>query len=209
MKEFLISEILPQVLPTIGVVLTAILVTIIKKIGNEAVEYISKKKEVAEQQLNSDKNKEIIEFAMKAWNIVEEEFRVTENLNKFIGTKAEMFDKLLLEKFPILTEKQIAEIRQAIAGEINRGKEALFKDTFKEEVKKIQEDNSKLIQENNDLKNKLNIISGVIPAEENKGILNTDLTITGVLTTGVIVENQPTVLEPVVNTETVSNDPVM
>ena len=165
--------------------------------------------EVAEQQLNSDKNKEIIEFAMKAWNIVEEEFRVTENLNKFIGTKAEMFDKLLLEKFPILTEKQIAEIRQAIAGEINRGKEALFKDTFKEEVKKIQEDNSKLIQENNDLKNKLNIISGVIPAEENKGILNTDLTITGVLTTGVIVENQPTVLEPVVNTETVSNDPVM
>ena len=168
MKEFLISEILPQVLPTIGVVLTAILVTIIKKIGNEAVEYISKKKEVAEQQLNSDKNKEILEFAMKAWNIVEEEFRVTENLNKFIGTKAEMFDKLLLEKFPILTEKQIAEIRQAIAGEINRGREALFKDTFKEEVKKIQEDNSKLIQENNDLKNKLNIISGVIPAEENQ-----------------------------------------
>ena len=41
MKEFLISEILPQVLPTIGVVLTAILVTIIKKIGNEAVEYRS------------------------------------------------------------------------------------------------------------------------------------------------------------------------
>ena len=189
MKEFLISEILPQVLPTIGVVLTAILVTIIKKIGNEAVEYISKKKEVAEQQLNSDKNKEILEFAMKAWNIVEEEFRVT---------KAEMFDKLLLEKFPILTEKQIAEIRQAIAGEINRGREALFKDTFKEEVKKIQEDNSKLIQENNDLKNKLNIISGVIPAEGNKGVLQADS-----LTTGVIV------LEPVVNTETVSNAPVM
>lgn len=204
MQEFLTNEILPQVLPTIGVVLTAILVTIIKKIGNEAVEYISKKKEVAEQQLNSDKNKEILEFAMKAWNIVEEEFRVTENLNKFIGSKAEMFDKLLLEKFPILTEKQIAEIRQAIAGEINRGKEALFKNTFKEEVKKIQEDNSKLIQENNDLKNKLNIISGVIPTEENKEVLQADS-----LTTGVIAKNQPTVLEPVVNTETVSNDPVM
>ena len=198
MKEFLINEFLPQILPAIGIALTAILVTIIKKIGNEAVEYISKKKEVAEQQLNSDKNKEILEFAMKAWNIVEEEFRVTENLNKFIGTKAEMFDKLLLEKFPILTEKQIAEIRQAIAGEINRGREALFKDTFKEEVKKIQEDNSKLIQENNDLKNKLNIISGVIPAEGNKGVLQADS-----LTTGVIV------LEPVVNTETVSNAPVM
>lgn len=204
MQEFLTNEILPQVLPTIGVVLTAILVTIIKKIGNEAVEYISKKKEVAEQQLNSDKNKEILEFSMKAWNIVEEEFRVTENINKFIGSKADMFDKLLLEKFPILTEKQIAEIRQAIAGEINRGKEALFKDTFKEEVKKIQEDNSKLIQENNDLKNKLNIISGVIPAEGNKGVLQADS-----LTTGVIAENQLTVLEPVVNTETVSNAPVM
>ena len=178
--------------------MTAILVTIIKKIGNEAVEYISKKKEVVDQQLNSDKNKELLETAKQVWNIVEEKFRITESLEEFIGSKADEFDKLLLEKLPFLAESQVKELRQTVAGEINRGKEALFKDTFKEEVKKIQEDNSKLIQENNDLKNKLNIISGVIPAEGNKGVLQADS-----LTTGVIV------LEPVVNTETVSNAPVM
>ena len=152
MQEFLTNEILTQVLPTIGVVLTAILVTIIKKIGNEAVEYISKKKEVVDQQLNSDKNKELLETAKQVWNIVEEKFRITESLEEFIGSKADEFDKLLLEKLPFLTESQVKELR------------ALFKDTFKEEVKKIQEDNSKLIQENNDLKNKLNIISGVVPS---------------------------------------------
>ena len=165
MQEFLTNEILPQVLPTIGVVLTAILVTIIKKVGSEAVEYISKKKEVAEQQLNSEKNKELLEVGKQMWNIVEENFRVSENLGKFIDSKADMFDELLAEKFPFLTEKQIEEIRQTIAGEINRGKEALFTDSFKEEAKKIQEDNSKLIQENNDLKSKLNIISQTIPSE--------------------------------------------
>ena len=164
MQEFLTNEILPQVLPTIGVVLTEILVTIIKKIGNEAVQYISKKKEVVDQQLNSDKNKELLETAKQVWNIVEEKFRITESLEEFIGSKADEFDKLLLEKLPFLTESQVKELRQTVAGEINRGKEALFKDTFKEEVKKIQEDNSKLIQENNDLKNKLNIISGVVPS---------------------------------------------
>lgn len=198
MQEFLTNEILPQVLPAIGIALTGVLVAIIKSVGNETVEYISKKKEVVEQQLNSDKNKELLETAKQVWNIVEEKFRITENLEEFIGSKADEFDKLLLEKLPFLTESQVKELRQTVAGEINRGKEALFKDTFKEEVKKIQEDNSKLIQENNDLKNKLNIISGVIPAEGNKGVLQADS-----LTTGVIV------LEPVVNTETVSNDPVM
>ena len=169
MQDFLVNDLLPQVLPTIGVVLTGILVTIIKKIGNEAVEYISKKKEVVEQQLNSDKNREILEVGKQIWNIVEENFRITENLGNFIGSKAEMFDSLLVEKFPVLTEKQIEEIRQTIAGEINRGKEALFTDSFKEEAKKIQEDNSKLIQENNDLKNKLNIISqNILTNSENQ-----------------------------------------
>ena len=163
MQEFLTNEILPQVLPTIGVVLTAILVTIIKKIGNEAVEYISKKKEVAEQQLNSDKNKELLETAKQVWNIVEEKFRITESLEEFIGSKADEFDKLLLEKLPFLTESQVKELRQTVAGEINRGKEAVFKDIFKEETRKIQEENNKLLEENIELKDKLNKISEVVP----------------------------------------------
>ena len=106
MQEFLTNDLLQQVLPTIGVVLTGILVTIIKKVGSEVVEYISKKKEVVEQQLNSDKNREVLEVGKQIWNIVEENFRITENLSDFIGSKAEMFDSLLVEKFPVLTEKQ-------------------------------------------------------------------------------------------------------
>ena len=153
----ILSEILPQILPIIGVALTSILLIIIKKIGNAVVEYIGKKKESIEQQINLEKHREVIEIGKEIWNIVEEKFRITENLEEFVGSKANEFDKLLSEKFPLLTMEQLEEIRQTIAGEINKGKDVLFKNSFKEEVRVITEENAKLIQENNDLKSQLNI----------------------------------------------------
>lgn len=157
MQEFLTNDLLPQILSVIGVALTGIIVVIIKSVGNVTVEFIQKKKEAVEQQLNLDKHTEILEMGRMVWNIVEEKFRITENIEEFVGSKANEFDKLLLEKLPFLDEKQVAEIRQAIAGEVNKGKDILFKNAFKEEVKIITEENAKLIQENNDLRNQVNI----------------------------------------------------
>lgn len=153
----ILNEILPQITTIIGVALTGILIVIIKNIGSSMVSYIDKKKESIEQQLNLDKHREVIEIGKEIWNIVEEKFRITESIEEFIGSKANEFDKLLGEKFPLLTMEQVEEIRQAIAGEINKGKDVLFKNSFKEEVKVITEENNKLIQENNDLRNQLNI----------------------------------------------------
>lgn len=156
MQEFLTNDLLPQVLSAIGVALTGILVVVIKSVGSATVEFIQKKKEAVEQQLNLDKHTELLEMGRMVWNIVEEKFRITENIEEFVGSKANEFDKLLLEKLPFLDEKQVAEIRQAIAGEVNKGKDVLFKNAFKEEVKLITEENAKLIEENNNLKSQVN-----------------------------------------------------
>ncbi|MDM8313629.1 cobalt ABC transporter permease [Clostridium cadaveris] len=158
------QEFLTPILGAIGVALTGVLVAIIKSVGNVAVAYISKKKELAEQKLKLDKHQEEYNTAKQIWNIVEEKYRITDSLKESLTSKADEFDRLLLEKIPYLTKEQVSELRQAIAGEINKGKDVLFKDNFKEEAKKIADENSKLIQENQDLKNKLNRISEVVPS---------------------------------------------
>lgn len=152
----MINGMLPEILTAIGVALTGILIVIIKNIGNAVVGYIEKKKESIEQKLNLDKHREVLEIGKEIWDIVEEKFRITQNIEEFVGSKANEFDKLLLEKFPLLTPNQVEDIRQAIAGEVNRGKDALFRNAFKEEIKMITEENAKLIEENNNLKNQLN-----------------------------------------------------
>ena len=60
-----------------------------------------------------------------------------------------MFDRLLLEKVPGLTKEQFEEIRQALAGEFNKGKGALSEDEVKKENLKLQENNKALENENN------------------------------------------------------------
>lgn len=160
------ETIINQVLPAIGVALTGVFVAIIRSVGNATVAYFSKKRELVNNQIKLEKYKEEINMAKQVWNIVEEKYRIADNLDKFITSKADDFDKLLLDKIPYLTKEQVAELRQTIAGEVNKGKEVLLKDNFKEETKKIVEENNKLINENEELKSKLTRISEVVPKKQ-------------------------------------------
>lgn len=166
MKEILLNEVLHPVLTAIAIGATGVFIAIIKSVGSATVAYISKKKEAIEKDLQLSKYKEEFNTAKQVWNIIEEKYRITDNLNNFVTSKADEFDKLLLQKIPYLTKDQVEELRQSIAGEVNRGKEVLLKDNFKEQVKKISEENNKLIQENTDLKSKLTRISEVVPVKE-------------------------------------------
>lgn len=166
MKEILLNEVLQPVLTAIAIGATGVFIAIIKSVGSATVAYISKKKEVIEKDLQLSKYKEEFNTAKQVWNIIEEKYRITDNLNNFVTSKAAEFDKLLLQKIPYLTKDQVEELRQSIAGEVNKGKDVLLKDNFKEEVKKISEENNKLTQENMDLKSKLTRISEVVPVKE-------------------------------------------
>lgn len=109
------------------------------------------------------KNKQYIDVAKQVWNIVEENFRITESVEKKLSSKADEFNKIMLDKFPELTITDISELRQSIAGEVNKGKEAVLENS--EILKKLQEENEQLKSKNIDLESKLAAISNYVPVE--------------------------------------------
>ncbi len=121
MKDILISQIAPVAVAC----LVAILVAIIKSVGDVVISYLEKQKEVLEHKLNLSKYQEQMNTAKDIYNIVEEKYRINEKVEGELINKADEFDKMLLEKIPYLTQTEVEQIRQAICGEINKGKNAL------------------------------------------------------------------------------------
>lgn len=138
---------------TLGIV--GVILAIIKSVGDVTIQYIAKKKEMVEQKLKLDQHEEEIKTAKQIWNIVEEKYRITDNIKDLAKSKADYFDKLLLEKIPYLTEEQVKMLRQAIAGEVNKGKKQLFEDSLKQQATQLVEENEKLKLLNAETENKL------------------------------------------------------
>lgn len=109
------------------------------------------------------KNKQYIDVAKQVWNIVEENFRITESVEKKLSSKADSFDKMMIDKFPELSPTDVKKLRQSIAGEVNKGKEAVLENS--EILKKLQEENEQLKSKNIDLESKLAAISNYVPVE--------------------------------------------
>ena len=109
-------------------------------------------------------HKEYVTTAKEIWNVVEENFRITENVEKKLSSKEDEFDKLFLAKYPEISKDDLIELRQSIAGEINQGKQAVLDNS--EILRKLQNENEQLKAKNSDLENKLNAISNYVPKEE-------------------------------------------
>lgn len=109
------------------------------------------------------KNKQYIDVAKQVWNIVEENFRITESVEKKLSSKADEFNKIMLDKFPELTISDISELRQSIAGEVNKGKEAVLENS--EILKKLQSENDVLKSKIVTLESNLTAISNYVPVE--------------------------------------------
>lgn len=159
------DKILDPILSAVAIGVVGVLVAIIKSVGDVAIEYIAKKKQVVEQRLQLDKHVEEVETAKQVWNIIEEKYRITDNIKDFTKSKADEFDKLMLKKIPYLTEEQVKDLRQAIAGEINKGKTILNEDNLKKQATDLVNKNNALETENTELKNKLAAISNYVPTE--------------------------------------------
>lgn len=155
------EKILDPILSAVGVALATVLVAIIKSVGNEAVEYLKTKKKVADQKIKESKYAELFEVGKNIWNMVEEKYRVTDNIENLAKSKAAMFDRMLLEKFPHLTEKELTEVRQALAGEYNKGKAMLHEDSLKQQATQLVEENEKLKLLNAETENKLAVVKSL------------------------------------------------
>ena len=161
MKELLIS----QIAPIAATAITAILVAIIKTIGGAAIEVLSKKKEQIDQAIKASGHEQDLQTAKEVWNIVEEKFRITENALEILKSKADEFNKLLLEKIPGLSQQNLDDLRQSIAGEVNAGKAAvLSKD---DAIKQLQDANTGLQTENATLKDQLSKVQSLVTIANN------------------------------------------
>ncbi|MBS5922606.1 cobalt ABC transporter permease [Clostridium perfringens] len=149
------EKFLDPILSALGVALASVLVVVIKSLGEATREFIKVKVEAMEQKIKESKYNELFEVGKNIWNMVEEKYRVTDNIETLAQSKADMFDKMLLEKFPYLTKEELTEVRQAIAGEYNKGKAMLHEDSLKQQVDKLIEENEKLKLLNTETENKL------------------------------------------------------
>jgi len=140
MKELLIN----QIAPIAATAIVAILVATIKKVGGVVIElFVTKKKEIELKIIASGHETEL-QQAKESWNIVDEKFRITANATQLFGSKADLFNKLLLNKMPALTQQNLDDLRQAIAGEVNKGKAALVECDTSLQLTSLQESNTQL-----------------------------------------------------------------
>lgn len=159
MKELLIS----QIAPIAATAVVGILVKIIYAVGGVLIEVAVKKKEQIEQAIKSSGHEQDLATAKEAWNIIEEKFRITENAETLLSSKADEFNKLLLEKIPGLSQQNIDDLRQAIAGEVNSGKEAILSQT--DALKQLQDSNITLQAENASLKEQLSKVQAAVTVQ--------------------------------------------
>lgn len=155
-----------QIGPVVIAAVVGILAVTIKAVGNVVIELIEKKKEEVEQKLEIGKHQQELATAREVWGMIDEQYRITSKVEDLIKSKATDFDKLLKAKIPYLTDEEISELRQAVAGEINKGKKLLNEDSFKNQLVDIQTKNNQLAQENETLKAKLNQVKSVLPVEQ-------------------------------------------
>ena len=65
--------------------------------------------------------------ALDIWNVIEEHFRVNEIIGDTVQAKITMFETLIKQKIPGITDANIEMLRQAIAGEFNKDKALIIK----------------------------------------------------------------------------------
>ena len=118
-----------EALNTIGTAaLTALVgvgVVVIKVLGDAAVKYISEKAAAVKTKAGADKWNHWMNLARAAWNAVDEEFRITPTLESTISAKQKLFDEALKQAIPEITDAQIEQLRQTVAGEVNKGRAAI------------------------------------------------------------------------------------
>ena len=70
----------------------AILSITIKTVGNIAIDFIGKKREVVEQSLQLGKHQQEIATAKEVWNMIDEKYRITDKVEDLVKSKADDFD---------------------------------------------------------------------------------------------------------------------
>ena len=121
----MVQQIINGVVPVAVTALIAVLVAAIKALGDAGVNFFNEKVAAVKATRETDTLNLWMALARQAWNIVDEEFRITPMLEKTFAAKQAEFSVQIKKLIPGISDEQIEQLRQAIAGEINKGKVAV------------------------------------------------------------------------------------
>lgn len=113
------------------------------------------------------KHPDYILKAKEIWNIIDDDFGISDKVENKLVPKIQKFEKIILAKFPELTKEDVMELRNSIIGELNDGKEKVLNKV--EHLKQLQLFNRKLKEENKKLKEELDKIyniNNILPKDE-------------------------------------------
>ena len=91
-------------------------------VGKEILKFVPKIVDYLVAKIGLTNYEKTKAIAWDIWNVVEEHFRLSEIVGDKVQVKMAMFEILMKEKVPGITNNEIEMIRQAIAGEFNKDK---------------------------------------------------------------------------------------
>lgn len=121
----MVQTIINALVPVIVTAIVGVLVASVKAIGDALVAFIGKQKEAVAVKVGIDTYNSKLTLSRGIWNLVDEEFRITPTLEKTIEAKQKMFETEILKVIPGITVDEITQLRQVVAGEINKGKDVV------------------------------------------------------------------------------------
>ena len=110
---------LNQILEALTTALVGLLLVLIPILGTYLTNFIVTK-------FKGQKYANAMNVAHNVWGIVEEYFRTNPGTVATIEGKISLFETEILKKCPYLTKDEIDHLRQAVAGIINQGKDAIL-----------------------------------------------------------------------------------
>lgn len=128
----ILQQIINEAIPILLTAGSAILVYIIKILGEKAVEFLVEKLKGAKIKTKSDDWDMMLKFGKSVWGIVDERFRIDSTIEKTIDNKQKLFADEIKKLIPQITDSEIESIRQAVAGIVNEGRTDI-KDTIEEQ----------------------------------------------------------------------------
>lgn len=121
----MVSQIINILIPAAITAIVGFLAASVKAAGDAAVELINEKKKAVVLKTGVDEYNRNMAFARDIWKLVDENFRISAAVEKTAEAKQKMFAEELKKRLPALTDDEVVQLRQAVAGEVNKMKTAL------------------------------------------------------------------------------------
>lgn len=119
------TELLNQIIPLLITCIIGVLAVVIKGVGDVAIKFILAKRDETIEKIGRVEYEKRIATALDIWGIVDEHFRVNDLIEHTIDDKTNLFNEMLLDRIPSLTQEDLDYLRQTIAGQINSGRGVL------------------------------------------------------------------------------------